>query len=274
MTSKPPQPSLPSPAPLRSRNLSGDAYRRSAAVEAQIVSCLPLSDDEILRRAVITEKEADGYLQEEALAYLIRNSFLEARSDLYHALSELLVERCCDRATYGLRSLASGWAEDALNEVFESLFAEICGTDGRSDFIQVRFWVVLDRTVIDVLRKYYREQKDDRNYLLPTAFLGSDDADQPTDDWEDVPSPGDEIPDDPRPSSVELEGLKAEALQSLPEPIRTAFVLHHYEGWPIESINPEDWTLSKIYGKDPRTIRNWLHKAEVELQVWRGEQHE
>ncbi len=274
MTSKPPQHNLPGLTPLAGRNLSGEPYRRSAAVEAQIVSCLPLSDDEILRRAAITAKEADGYLQEEALVYLIRNSFLEARSDLYQALSEVLVQRCYDRVTYRLRSLGSELAQDALDEVFESLFAEICSTNGHSDFIQVRFWVVLDRTVIDVLRKYYRAQKNDRNHLLPTAFLGTDDTDRPMDDWERVSSPDDQIPDDPRPSSVELAELKEEALQSLPEPIRTAFLLHYYGGWPIESMDPEDWSLSRRYGKDPRTIRNWLHRAEVELRVWRGEQHE
>jgi DNA-directed RNA polymerase specialized sigma24 family protein len=233
-----------------------------------------LSDDEILRRAEIADRKADGYLQEEALVYLVRNSFLENGSDLYHALSRVLVDRCSDRVTYGLRSLHSGWADDAFSDVFESLFAEICSTNGRSDFVQVRFWVVLNRTIIDVQRKYYRDQKDDNSFLHPNSFLNSDEVEQPGDDLEDVPSPGDEIPDDPRPSSVELAELKAEALQSLPEPIRTAFVLHHYEGWPIESMNPEDWTLSKYYRKDPKTIRNWLHKAEVDLQVWRGEPHE
>jgi transposase-like protein len=33
-------------------------------------------------------------------------------------------------------------------------------------------------------------------------------------------------------------------------------------------------TISRHFGVDPRTIRNWLHRADEALGQWRGEQHD
>ena len=45
----------------------------------------------------------------------------------------------------------------------------------------------------------------------------------------------------------------------------------HYGGWPIESSDPTAPSLSRYFGKSPRTIRLWLQQAERVLEDWRGE---
>ena len=71
--------------------------------------------------------------------------------------------------------------------------------------------------------------------------------------------------------SPEKRLMLREGLLLLPEPIRTAFVLHHYDGWQIESNDPQAPTIAKHFGKTPRTIRNWMAQAEAILESWRGE---
>ena len=76
--------------------------------------------------------------------------------------------------------------------------------------------------------------------------------------------------------SVELEAIdrvliKA-ALHQLEEPIRSAYLLRHHQGWPIEDKDPNVRTISRHFGKTPRTIRNWLSRADELLEAWRGEQ--
>lgn len=63
-----------------------------------------------------------------------------------------------------------------------------------------------------------------------------------------------------------------DALSRIDEPYRSVFVLRHYFGWPTEDRFPNTRTISRHYGVDPRTIRNWLKKADQALEQWRGEQ--
>lgn len=65
--------------------------------------------------------------------------------------------------------------------------------------------------------------------------------------------------------------LLGDGLRALSEPYRAAFILRYYAGWPIQDRDPTVPTISRHFGKDPRTIRNWLAKAEEELERWRGE---
>src|SRR5207253_1635233 len=53
-----------------------------------------------------------------------------------------------------------------------------------------------------------------------------------------------------------------DALSRIPEPQRSAFALKHYYGWPIEDQDPNVRTISRQFGVDPRTIRNWLKRVD------------
>ena len=275
MSLKPPQKPETGLDALTGRNIDGDVYQRTSEVEMQITSSLSLNDEEITAQASLNEKVAIGYLQEESLVYLIRKSFKERNLVLYNDLATILVNRCNDRLSYRHRSIASESKDDAYTDVFLTLFEKICAPDGKGDFLQVRFWVVFDRVAVDVFRKYSRKQSKDRANLQPNSFLSSEEIEEAEDAWETAIPPIDHnIPDNDRGSSTEIESLKKEAYQVLEEPFRTVFLLYHYEGWPIGSIDSDEWTLSKQYKVSEKTIGNWLRKAESELKKWRGDHHE
>ncbi len=261
--------------PLTGRNAEGYDYERSSEVERQILACLSLSDIEIVANAKIENKEGSGYLQEEALVYLIKKCHKEQNSVLYNDLAQILIDRCHKRLIYRHRSIDSEGKDDAYANVILNLFEEICAKDKKGDFLQVRFWVTFDRMAIDVFRTYSRKQSKDRANLHPDSFIGADETGESEDLWATAVLRIDQnIPDNRRGSSAEMEGLKKDAYQVLKEPIRTIFLLHHYEGWPIGSIDPDEWTLSKQYKVSEKTIGNWLRKAEKDLQEWRGDHHE
>jgi DNA-directed RNA polymerase specialized sigma24 family protein len=261
--------------PLTQKNIAGGNYEREHDVEEQIISTTALSDEEIIARAKITDKEAAGFLQEETLVYLIRFSFQQQRRVLYNALSETLIIRCQEQLDFRLRSLDADLADEAYAEIMRILFGKILSIGGQGDFLQVRFWFALDRIAIDVFRQYSRRQTKDRANLIPTSFTEPNETDEAEEDWEDKFLSSDHlIPGENRWSSVERQALIEEALLSIEEPIRTAFVLHYYEGWKIESIDPEEITLSTYFRVTPKTIGNWLRKADFELKNWRGDHHE
>lgn len=261
--------------PLTLTNVDGNLYQRDSSVEGQLSSSLIISDVEIVARAGITDKREDGYLQEEALVYLIRESKLEKKELLYYALSKILLTRCEDQVKYRLRSLDPDLKEDAYADVVQVLFDKILSPNGHGDFLQVRFWSALDRIAIDVFRQSYRRRSKDRNNLLPSSFSGTEETEKVEADWENaVPDTDSIIPSENLWSSVEGMVLIDDALEHLEEPIRTAFILNHYQDWQIESNDPCEITLSTYFKKTPRTIRNWLRKAVTILKVWRGEDHE
>ena len=72
-------------------------------------------------------------------------------------------------------------------------------------------------------------------------------------------------------SSEDSVLIKA-GLSSIPDSRhRTAFILCHYEGWPIKSDDPSEVTISTYFDVTPRTIQNWLVVAEKSLIKYRKE---
>ncbi len=251
--------------PLTRRNTAGQRYTRLAQVEAQIQRALELSSSALLVAAGNTDQSAADYLQEETLVYLIRASRRRGQEVLVNDLSGVLIERCAsfiDRKLWGLGEEAA----DAYQEVILELFNQILDLNSdRGDFLQVRFWVGIERLVFSAFgRALKRSISQDETVPLDSlaGYDGPDDAEAPT----------------VRPAlvdpelSLEDKSLYREALRLLPEPIRTAFILRHYHGWPIEDQDPTILTISRYFGKTARTIRNWLAEAEEILARWRGEQ--
>ena len=257
--------------PLTRTNTSGEVFKRSSAVERQLLDALSLSEEDLLVRANIDDSTVDGYLQEEALVYLIRTSVQRQNQVLFNELSEILLTRCRNQVRSRTRSLER--KEDAFNEAIRILFEKILAPGNEGDFLQVRFRYALKRIAIDVFRQYYRDQTDDRDNLQPSSFRSQEETGE--NDWENIPATQDnDIATEDGFSSVEMEVLRREALQVLKEPIRTAVVLHYIKGWPIESNDPKEVTVSTSLGVTPRTILNWLKYAKKELMKWRGDHHE
>ena len=159
MTQKNPSPRNPAANSLSGRNTAQVLYQRDAGVEKQIQSAIILTDEQIIANARIRDKQAEEYLQEEAIVYLIKVSKQEENENLYNALSNVLLERIGHQVKFFLRSFDQGLKEDVYIEFLARLFQQILRADGKGDFLQVKFWLALNRLAITVFHRFHsREQ--------------------------------------------------------------------------------------------------------------------
>ena len=256
------------PRQLTRRNRDGVPYQRDAAVEAQLAVAADLAPGALIERARRRDHEAPCYLREEALVYLLRESARRGEAATASALCEALLARCAGYINAKLGALGA----EARDEAFAEVVAELCGLildldSDRGDFLQVRFWVTLEKLVVAAFGRQAREIARAKRQVPLSALPGAEGGDEEERTvaarLEDITAPS--LPPD-------LALLYREALATLEEPVRTAFVLRHYEGWPIEDQDPSVPTISRYFDKTPRTIRNWMSAAEQALAAWRGEQ--
>lgn len=258
--------------PLTRCNNQGIPYKRDDAIERQILETLTLLPEQLRERMAILNQEAPGYLREECLVYLLRHYLRSDDQYLVNDLTNALLHRCVNLIHSHMRSLDPEAAHDAEQDVIERLFAPILDLkNDRGDFLQVRFWVVLKRLAIEVYQDHLtasiREQQN-----VPLSSLAGYDHDETDEDARH-----------PRSNKIEVASPSAElvviqddqirdALSHVDEPYRSAFLLRNYLSWPIEDQDTSVQTISRHFGKDPRTIRNWLRKADEMLRSWRGEE--
>ena len=252
--------------PLTRRNTDGQVYQRLAVVDRQINEALGLGDEELRSRLEVRDEESPAFLKEESLVYLIRYHHGAGNRDLVNDLAQCLLKRCATRIDGKLSGLRTDLREDGNSAVVAEVFDRILDlTDDRGDFLQVRFWMGIERITVDVFRKQVSQ--------FDTESSG--DYDQATID--DLTQRGAvAVPTASAGRPVESEAtdnvLIEAALHQLEEPIRSAYLLRHLKDWPIEDQDPAIQTISRHFGKTPRTIRNWLSKADEILEAWRGEQ--
>ena len=253
------------PIPLTRRNSDGEIYQRLAVVDSQIQEILNFEPEELQRRLDVTDQVSPDFLKEESLVYLIRHYHKEKDKQRVTDLSECLLTRCAIPIDRWLGSLESNWRKDANADVVAELFDRILDLDSdRGDFLQVRFWVVLEKLCVQVFRRYIKPFKhellvDDKGEDIDALTLNHEIEQTHT-----------------LTRTVELEAIEwaviREALSQLEEPFRSAYILRHYLDWPIEDQDPAVRTISQHFNKTPRTIRNWFSRAEKCLAAWRGEQ--
>ena len=254
------------PQPLTRRNANDQIYQRLAVVDRQINEALGLDDEELRSRLEAREEESPAFLKEESLVYLIRHHHGAGNRELVNDLAEFLLKRCATWIDGKLSGLRTDLREDGNAGVVAEVFERILDlASDRGDFLQVRFWKGIERITVDVFRKqvkqfdtessgdYDQAAIDDLTQrgavVVPTAFAGR-----------------------PVESKAVDNVLIEAALHQLEEPILSAYLLRYHMEWPIEDKDPAVQTISQHFGKTPRTIRNWLSKADVILEAWRGEQ--
>lgn len=261
------------PEPLTRRTPDGAIYQRPPEVEAQIASALALPTRVLIERAGGCDPADPTYLREECLVYMIRHYQRTAQKDVVRDLSIALLRRCAKPIHGRLASLGSDLKDDGFSAVVEQLFTRILDLDSdRGDFLQVRFGRALKFLITDMFNNLVRQHQRTQGTIPLSALAGYDAADA-EDTLDDVRHRSLDVvpPVAPAHLSPELSALCREALHLLQPSHRNAFVLYHYGGWPIESSDPTVPSLSRYFGKSPRTIRLWLQQAERVLEDWRGE---
>ena len=254
------------PQALTRRNADGEVYQRLAAVDRQIQEALRLDNEELRGRLEACDEASPDFLKEESLVYLIRHYCEVGNRQRVNDLSECLVGRCAKLIHGKLGGLGTDVRDDGYSEVVEELFARILDlASDRGDFLQVRFWVVLERLTVQVFRKLVKQSSTESS-----SAYDNEDTDALARMGKVVAAAT--VPHRSPESEVIDNSLIREALSQLEEPFRSAYLLRHYFEWPIEDKDPAVQTISRYFGKTSRTIRNWLAKAEESLAIWRGGQ--
>lgn len=266
--------------PLTRRNRDGDVYVREPDVERQIAGALALPREALRKRIAIGDRASPDYLQEECLVHLLRHYRRGGEEGNVSDLAATLVRRSTRIIRKHLRSLGPEALEEGYSEVVNRLFRKILdvSTD-KGDFFQVRFWFAMKRICIQVFDSLLTQHEQRRNEVPFSHVPGYDDDEDveaetksprlTEEDKRRVSAPSDE-------KAIIATDLRREArrvaLTQLEEPFRSAYMLRHCHGWPIEHKDPAVRTISRHFGKTPRTIRYWLTTAEETLARWRGGQ--
>ena len=268
------------PEPLTRRNRAGELYIREPDVERQIVGALALTREVLRERIAITDRGSPDYLKEECFVYLLRHYHRRGDEGNVSDIAAALLRRGTRIIRRHLRSLGAEALEEGYSEVVARLLRKILdvATD-KADFFQVRFWFAMKRICIQVFDTLLAQHERGRKEVPFSDVPGYDDEEdaQPEtkvlrlteEDKRRVSAPSDE-------KALIKSDLQREArrvaLTQLKEPFRSAYMLRHCHGWPIEHQGPSVPTISRYFGKTPRTIRNWLTTAEETLARWRGGQ--
>ena len=257
-------PSMPI-RPLTRRRTDGDPYHRRAEVEAQIEATIGLSQQELLRRAVLADAGDPDYLRDETLVFFLR----ESSSGDAAAFAQLWAPfgRRLDR--YALRQLGSlppSAVQDAQSELVVRYLALLKASDDRADYCEVSFQhhvrlratELFNQTIAHINRsarelRLNDEQDYDDNGTPPanTAVLAGG--------WED-----EETVD-----RLLIKQVFGELERHFAHDMRP------YQAWRLRlrgiPVGPTGapGTITARFGISDRTIRNWLGKVEEFLVEWR-----
>lgn len=265
--------------PLTRRNREGAVYQRQDVVEEQIRFALTLKSTDMIKRARIRDYTGPDYLKEECLVYLIRDYKRRGERDVIEELSKILLARCSKYINDGLQALSTGkgdhscTVDHAFQDVVDGLFEQIMDLQSdRGDFLQVRFQVVLEKLRISAFNRYVEDLNRSKEAKPWTSVSGHERNPEEEDKEHRTSNAG--LPQEEG-LSTEQQALNREALGEvldfIEEPQRTAFILRHGYDWPIETKDPRLPSISKFFRRTPRTISEWLKKAEETIEKLRKE---
>jgi DNA-directed RNA polymerase specialized sigma24 family protein len=244
---------------------TGQVYKREPEVERQIREALTVQSAQLAERAVLRENDP-GYLSAEALAYLIRHFRRVGDERTVNDLSGALVRRCEAYVGRRLYHVGTALLEECRDQVVDNLFQRLLDfRSDRGDFLQVRFWAFLNRLITDVASSYSGLRDHLQESVSPAWVHGGELSEGEREEGAAY------VPEPVSGEQVDTGLLVQEALDTLDEPQRTVFVLRHYYGWPVESNDASEPTISRHYKVTSRTVRNWLTSAEKRLAEWREE---
>lgn len=237
--------------PLQKRRPDGTPYTRPQQIESAIDDVLALDPAERIARAELRDRGAAGFLPKEVLVHLIREAKRNDDQTSLNRLFKILLHRCEAILLHQVPdSYPHAWdiRADTLSRLGELVAIDESGTDPyRLDFFEVRFeqaFLLLRQTVG---RKYLRRSARE---------IVAADPDNPA--------------REPLPEALETEGeqeptvLRKQQLalfNKLPAADRLLLRQRFLNEIKVESKDPNEFTLARVYEVDGRTIRNRIAAA-------------
>lgn len=248
--------------PLTRTTRAGEALNRRPEVEQQLREVLGLHPDSLRERLAQKDFRDPFYVKNECLVFLIRFRRKQGDEGAVNELATTLKERLTWPIEKRLIPVAENVRAECRDEAVWCVFAPILDVSSDSaDYAQVSFGPWFDNRVIDAIKKFSRTQAKDARTESLTREDDEGEKDVPTGRGFRV---GDILPGE---HALFID----DALSSLDDVERDAFLMRHYWQWEIESIDPKMPTISKHFGVTPRTIRNWLKSSEKKIAKWRDQ---
>ncbi len=239
--------------PLTKTSADGKVYERRPDTELQIAEVVARGREKLVER--VSNGGSDPKLLDETLIYLIREAWRTNDEQMVQMLFAELDGRLI-RFFSLLRDEENRLDEDMIQTVKMRLWQKLSDSEGNmADFAEVQFGRFIKFLKWEVAKREYARRAENAEHL---EYETGDDEGSGMQSIENYGAAA-----DPRPSPVELLEFK-EAFAELNETQRKIAALLK-EGWPIESKDPNEITISKVLNVTSRTIRNRI--AEIREKV-------
>jgi RNA polymerase sigma factor (sigma-70 family) len=225
-------------------------YSREKTVVADIEALSVLDASSFWKRAGEMDYQKPECPRLEALVYFVRLKCREGRREEAWRIVGLIRDRITPAILKKLArvyGLTRDDVDDLYQDVVATLYTDLLSPEPEHEFWEVRFMVCLERKVIDTVK---RNRRIDDNEVAMSSTSGESEA---FDLLDHVP---DQSALDP-----ETMAIARAALDSIPEPARTAFFLVEHSKWTEDEAGAH-------FGVSARTVRNYLARARAHLERW------
>ncbi|EEQ11248.1 Chromosome segregation ATPase [Yersinia mollaretii ATCC 43969] len=250
--------------PLQKKTEAGKLYTRIPVNETRLAALSTLSGGDLVDLCKQSRTHPQ-YVPSECLLYFVRRSASTNPylfEQLFRVLSERILRKLPWPESLGGNAVSmtnSDIREGVYDRFIEMLMIDKAGYEERLDMFEVRFDLALSRLKKDAQRKSYRAEN--RN-----TDLGFDDDSADLNSEVETASEG----YDPF-EATDIDNYRYRcrldaAIEALPELQRRIIEMTRLD-IPIDSIDPNEVTISKALNKVEKTIRNQKKKALASLRI-------
>ncbi|MDD5198210.1 MAG: hypothetical protein PHC88_00275 [Terrimicrobiaceae bacterium] len=245
--------------PLTKRKGDKNLYLRPPAIEKKISESLTSSVERIGEDCGIADPEHHSYIPSEVIVHLLRGNKIPHNHRCHESLWKVLMERvlkqigCMRDPESPLSAREDTVRAYVIDRLVNLLLKDREKPSARLDFFEVRFGVAIKALETDGERKYQRE-KDTRAPLEIDSESGeiSSKAER---------SAGSFDPTDPNKLDDPNYRKRLDQAINQLEPMQKNIIHLLRLGYPIESKDPNERSISTTLGRVEKTIRNQRDKA-------------
>lgn len=247
--------------PLRKRTQGGELYSRPPEIEEAILETIALPFEDLLERARNRNRDHPEYVPSEVLVHRIRATRYNNSDDQFNALYLVLFERVNGSCPRSVTRVDGGIGEigslmDVTEYVMERFVTFILKDrdqyEEKLDIFEVRF----DRAVRMLRKSAFRRVLRHGKPLTPLEYELSGDVPEDVEEYSALLKAPSMTPEEEITYRFQIRG----AIDSLPETERRVIDMLEAE-LPIESISPDEPSISGLLGCTPKTVRNRRDRA-------------
>lgn len=249
--------------PLQKKTEAGVLYTRIPVIESRLTELSSLSDRDLVKLCKQSRAHPQ-YVPSECLLYFVRRCVTTPSlfEQLFTVLSERILRKLPRPECQGGNTISmtnSDIREGVYDRFIEMLLIDKAGYEERLDMFEVRFDLALSRLKTDDQRKSYRAEN--RN-----TDLGFDDDSADLNSEVEIASEGFDPFEATNIDNYLYRCRLDAAIEALPGLQKRIIEMTRLD-IPIDSIDPNEVTISKALNKAEKTIRNQKKKALASLRI-------